>query len=82
MPSMNRNDIDRANRYHAYLQGWRCGAKGGTPDAKITGHHAELLAAAYIAGLRAGRLAFNHAARYATREYGHTPSILREETKS
>ena len=70
-------DTAAANRYQAYLMGWRRGAAGGVVSAEKLAH--PMLGATIATGLRDGRMAAATAARWAVREYGYRPSVTRGE---
>lgn len=71
------HDIDAANRYQAYIKGWKCGAKGSTPDPAATGHADRGISSAYRLGVADGHLAFNAAATDAAKRFSYEPSPLR-----
>lgn len=76
-PSARARDIAAANCFQAYIKGWKCGAKGSTPDPAATGHADRDIADAYSAGVTDGGASFNAAATYAAKRYGYEPSPLR-----
>jgi hypothetical protein len=65
-------EIEAANRYHAYFQGWRDGATAAAK--KYEGHR---LADIYNRGYADGLTARGEAARRASAEFGYVPSVLR-----
>jgi len=75
---MRPRDVASANRWRAYISGWRVGARQGAPDPKATGHADRGIADAYQAGYDDGSRAFGAAALLATELYGYVPSVLRE----
>jgi hypothetical protein len=76
-PMKTKQEIDAANQYGAYQQGWVAGAKVSAMDPKITGHDNELIKAAYEQGYNDGRVARQTAMQKAADKYGHRLSILR-----
>ena len=72
-----QKEIDAANQFGAYQQGWAAGAAVRAMDPKTTGHANELIKAAYDQGYSDGRVARQTAMQKAADKYGHRPNILR-----
>ena len=68
--------VENANRYHAYMQGWRDGAQ---MRAKRDIHTMHRLLPDYLAGYDDGVIARGHASHEATARFGYEPSILRAQ---
>lgn len=70
-----RRDTDAANRYHAYLRGFRDGASGHCTRREFGGH--PTLGDVYREGRTAGQNALGVALDVASERLGYRPSILR-----
>lgn len=68
-------DPDRANRWHAYMHGWKDGAVNR--EARIKAHPDKGIVDAYNSGYDDGRRACEEAAAAATQRTGYSPRILR-----
>jgi hypothetical protein len=72
--------IDAANRYAAYQQGWSHGATMRAYAVAVRDHRNAGIRDAYRKGYTDGGVARDRALAMASEEYGHTPSILRSES--
>ncbi len=70
-------DPDAANRWHAYMQGWRDGA--ATRAVRIKDHPDTGIVDEYNLGYTDGYVARQEAAKAASARIGHQPSILRTQ---
>ena len=70
-------EIDAANQYAAYQQGWVAGAAFRAMDPKATEHTNVLIRHAYNDGYTDGRHARSQAMHAAAQKYNHTISVLR-----
>lgn len=66
--------VERANRYHAYMEGWRDGAGIRAMRSEFDGHR---LRVDYEDGYAAGAKARSVARDEASARYHHEPSIMR-----
>lgn len=71
------NEIDAANRFHAWRSGWRDGAMRRVQSPAATGHSDAAMAQAYRDGYGEGTRAARAADAAACKRYGHAPMILR-----
>ena len=70
--------IDAANRYEAYMRGWKDGASIKAMRQEMTALAPKApLRLSYEDGYTDGRTARAAASQYATRVTGHEPTILR-----
>lgn len=76
----SREAIRAANQWHAYMRGWKHSAGGHAQDELHSKHENSEIREAYREGYADAKEAKRNAARYATRLYGHEPSILRVQT--
>lgn len=67
-------EVERANRYHAFLEGWRDGAATKAMRPEFKGHR---LGVDYEDGYHVGYVARGAAADEAAKRYGHRPDFLR-----
>ena len=68
-----------ADRYHAYVRGWRHGATGRAKDPRFQDHKEQQIRGAYEDGEHDGQIASRKMAEHARKTFDHTPSILRTE---
>lgn len=71
------NEIDAANRFHAWRSGWRDGAMRRAQNPAATEHSDAAVAQAYRDGFAEGYMAAGAANTAACERYGHNPMILR-----
>lgn len=71
------DEIDAANRYHAYHRGWAAGAGSRAIDERVIEHADEAIRVAYALGYEDGRVARQTAMQKAGDRYKHRPNILR-----
>lgn len=67
-----------ANKFHAYMRGWRHGAGFHSMDTKFTSH--PTLATTYTQGWEDGRRARALASQRAAKQFSYKPSILRNSS--
>lgn len=70
-------EMNAANRWQAYMKGWKAGAGVKAMDPMIEQHPDNDLRKAYSLGYADGRIAHNNAGTRATELFGYTPSVLR-----
>lgn len=72
-----KTDLEAANQYHAYMQGFRDGAGISAMEPSFTQHSKPYMKTAYEDGYNDGCRERQKASAVASVRYNYTPSILR-----
>lgn len=77
-PSRTESEIEGANLFHSYRDGWKDGARRRPYlDEKFKNHPNRMMWAVYERGYLDGERANMNAMREAMKHYGYAPDILR-----